>query len=65
MEGGLQVAGAKLNPQERAKLERMARRIRGSRSDVFKAFINYFTEDELAHRLAEVLRDPKSLPMTT
>jgi len=59
----LQVAGAKLNGQEREKLDRLAKRINGNRSDVFKAFINYFTEDELAERISEVLRDPKGLPV--
>lgn len=54
------IAGARLNESEQAKLDRLARRIRGSRTDVFKAFINYFTEDELAERVAEVLRDPNS-----
>lgn len=62
MDNGLQVAGVKLNSQEREKLDELARRINGSRSDVFKAFINYFTEEELAERLIEVLRNPKGLP---
>lgn len=61
MNGDLRVAGAKLNSQEQDKLSKLATRINGTRSDVFKAFINYFTEDELAERVADVLRNPKSM----
>lgn len=59
MGNDLRVAGAKLNPEERAKLDQMAERINGNRSDVFKAFINYFTAEELAQRLSDAIRDPK------
>lgn len=59
MESDLRVAGAKLNTEERARLDQMAERINGNRSDVFKAFINYFTAEELAQRLSDVIRDPK------
>ena len=64
MDNNLQVAGVKLNSYERERLEKLAKRINGSRSDVLKAFINYFTEDELAKRMSEVLLDPKGLPVT-
>lgn len=65
MESNLQVAGAKLNGEERAKLDQMAKRIRGTRSDVLKAFINFFTEEELAERMADVIRNPKSMAGAT